>query len=67
MWPSTGRGVVRMSCIRTSEVKTAKISSEESKALLRNFAPAKISHYTVGILYVRNFWGLAILFHIVSS
>ena len=42
-WQSTGRGVVRVSRICSTEIKIVKISSEKSGHILRNFAPACIS------------------------
>ena len=40
VWPSTGRGVVRTSCICFREYMMMDVFPQ-------NFAPAKISHYTV--------------------
>ena len=40
-WSSTGRGVVRASCIRSVEIKTTKISSEESGGIFAKFCTSE--------------------------
>ena len=47
VWPSTGRGVDRVSRIRSAKIKTANISSEMSGCISAKFAPAKTSRYMV--------------------
>ena len=40
-WPSTSRGVVRVSWIRPTKIKTTKISSEESGCISAKFRTSK--------------------------